>query len=163
MGSGKPSHCPYCGAHEGLIIFAKDYKEKNKNVTISDGSKNYLRQTLDLEISNSRFYRAISKSSTDTEIQAFFKYLSKIEKEHADVVCKLLDIDLPEEALGVDECFETDKENIEESLRRENRAVTLYREILKNSLEERMKEVFSALIQIEGDHIAKDEEELREL
>lgn len=162
-GNEKPSHCPFCGAHIGLLVFAKDYVEKNIGIEVSDKSKGYLRQTLDLEIANSRFYRGISKKSKNVEVQSQFKYLAKIEKEHADVACKLMGISVPDEVLGVDECSSDDRENIEESLRREERATKLYSEFLKNVTEPRLKIIFSTLIQIESDHILMDKAELKRL
>jgi len=162
-GSEKPSHCPFCGAHEGLMVDAKDYVEKNIGQNISEKSKEYLRKTLELEISNSRFYRGISKKSQNMEIASLFKYLAKIEKEHADVACKLMGIEVPDEVLGMDECSEDDRENVEESLRREERATKLYTEFLKDVPEKRLKDLFTALIQIESDHIGLDKEELERL
>ena len=162
-GDEKPSHCPFCGAHVGLLALAKDYVEKNIGAEISEKSKDFLEQTLKLEITASRFYRGVSKKTKNAEVQGLFKYLAKIEKEHADVVCKLLGIDLPDEVMGVEDRFETDKENIEESLRLEKRAAEIYSGFLKNVTEERLKTVFSALIQIESDHIKIDEEELERL
>ena len=47
--------------------------------------------------------------------------------------------------------------DIEDSLRREDRAVSLYRSFAQRATTPRVKEVFEAIMAVETDHIALDE------
>ena len=58
------------------------------------------------------------------------------------------------------EAFPAHQENLKDSVRRENRAVKHYREALEKAVDGRVREVFSALIEIESDHISLAEERL---
>jgi rubrerythrin len=152
IGFEKPTNCPFCGAHEKYIVLAEDWRDTNK-VELSEESKKNLETSLQLEISNAEFYLCVSKTSNNEEIRAMFKALSKIESEHASTVCKILRIEKPKVEFKRDLCSSDDNDTLEEADKRENRAVHLYTEFLKQATEPRVKQVFSALIEIECDHI----------
>jgi rubrerythrin len=152
IGFEKPTNCPFCGAHEKYIVPAGEWKDTNK-VELTEESRKNLEATLQLEISNAEFYLCVSRTSRNEEIRAMFKALSKVESEHASTVCKILRIEKPKIEFNKDLCSSDDEATLEEADKRENRAVHLYTEFLKQSSEPRVKQVFTALIEIECDHI----------
>ena len=153
IGFERPSNCPFCGAHEQYMVHSVDWQDKNR-VDLTEVSRNNLEASLKLEIGNAKFYLCISKSHMSTEIKALFKALSKVESEHASTICKILRIKKPAIEFSKDLCTGmSDSDVLEEADRRENRAVALYTEFLKHSTEPRVMELFTALIEIESDHI----------
>jgi rubrerythrin len=156
----KPSSCPFCGAHKRFLVLGKNWKDTN-DVELTDISKKNLVLTLDLEISNSKFYKCVSKKTKGMELQGIFKGLSKVEAEHADTVSKILKV--PKPRLGESlVCSDSDMENIVETYKRENRAVTLYKKFLREATEPRVKQLFKALIEIENDHLSLSKQKMRE-
>jgi rubrerythrin len=153
IGFEKPTNCPFCGAHEQYIVPSDEWKDTNK-VELSEESRKNLRASLDLEIGNAEFYLCVSKGTKNEEKRAMFKALSKVESEHASTICKILRIDKPAIELREEICESMNEEEIiEEADRRENRAVRRYTEFLAQASEPRVKELFTALIEIESDHI----------
>ena len=51
-------------------------------------------------------------------------------------------------------CYPTDAQNLQEALRREELAVSLYEEAAKQASEKRVREVLLALTEVESDHLA---------
>lgn len=160
LGNEKPSSCPYCGANGAFLILGKEWKDENIGVELSEISKKNLEETLDLETRAALFYKNVSKISKNSEISALFKALSKVEKEHGDVAMKLLKIEQNPFSNIEDPALRTDKENLKEGLRREIRAIELYKKFKEEAEEPRVKIFFRALVEIEKDHKEKDEEEL---
>jgi len=152
IGDEKPASCPFCGAHEKYFVLAKEWSLLHAS-SLSDITKENLKKALDLEINNTNFYRAVSKRSKDVQVSSMFKGLSKVENEHASTICKHLQIQHPSSNVGSDKAVDKDKENIKEANRRERSAVKFYGEAAKAAPENQIKEFFSALMQIESDHI----------
>ncbi len=161
IGLAKPSHCPFCGAHQNFLIDAAEWSEKNIGISLSEKTKGYLEESLKLEIDNTAFYRCISQTVNDPEISGMFKFLSKVEREHASVIRKLLGQDKKEETNA--DCLSDIKKDLEETRLREDRAINFYKEIVKGAPEPRIKTVFAALIQIETDHFNLANERLEKL
>jgi len=161
LGEEKPRNCPFCGAHERYIVEQEGYVDATGAVEpLSQVSRRNLQETLKLEIDNTQFYACAARNSGTDEARNLFKALSKIESEHATIVCKALGIEKPviEE---VDICTGDYQENLRESHRREERAIKAYGRYLSEATEPRVQEVFSALIAIESDHLALSEERMR--
>lgn len=153
IGFGKPTNCPFCGAHEQYMVPSEKWKDTN-DVDLTDVSRKNLEAALELEMSNTEFYLCVSRTSKSEEMKAMFKALSKVESEHADTICKILKAKKPEVKLKEGLCSSmSDEEILAESDRRENRAVRLYTEFLKQATETRLKQFFTALVEIESDHI----------
>lgn len=159
IGKIKPHSCPFCGAHQNYFVLAKEWS-LIKAGTLSDVSEENLEKALELEINNTNFYRAASDKSKDIYVRSMFKGLSKVEREHASAICKHLGITKPESEIGLEAAVDSDKENIEESNRQEKRAVKFYGEAVKQAIEPEIKEFFTALMQIESDHIFLTEQKL---
>jgi len=159
IGEAKPPSCPFCGAHESYFVLAKEWKLL-KAKELSDASKENLKKALDLEINNTNFYKAVSEKSKNTYVASMFKGLSKVEREHASAICKHLGIEKPQSTAGSDKVLNSDRENIEESNRREKSAVKFYGQAYNQAQESEIKEFFKALMEIESDHIVLTDQNL---
>lgn len=153
LGEVVPSRCPFCGAHPRYLLPAAEYRPAGE-VSLAKKSRENLEKALELEIGNSCFYRGAAKVADDEEGRALFSALSKAEAEHAGIVCKLLGRAKPDELYETGDCSPVHHENLEESHRRETRAVHLYRQFLEEAEEGRVREVLEALIEIESDHMS---------
>ncbi|MBS3908705.1 MAG: ferritin [Actinobacteria bacterium] len=153
LGSGVPSHCPFCGAEAKYIVLAREWREPGV-FELSEVSEANLEHALMLENNNSRFYRCSFEVSTDVELTAMFKALSKVEAEHASVIRKLLG--LPKEGQVEDtrgRCHALESENLKEAHEREAKAIVFYAQAAEVAVEPRVKEVFTAFVEIEKTHL----------
>ena len=82
-----------------------------------------------------------------------FKRLSKVELEHAELISEALGIENPKIEFSDTGCFEQSPENIEDAKKREERATALYAKAVKEATEPRVKEIFTALSEVEADHL----------
>ncbi len=152
IGFERPTNCPFCGAHEKYLVPSEDWRDTNK-VELTEDSRKNLEASMELEIGNAEFYLCVSRASRDDETRAMFKALSGVEAEHASTISKILRAEEPAIELRKDICSTDDRDTLEEADRRENRAVRLYGEFLRQATEPRVRELFTALIEIESDHI----------
>lgn len=158
IGDEPPANCPFCGAHRKYI---KEAKKANVNfdVELNEKDKTNAEHALQVEVSNSTFYFCAAKKTDDEEGKLLFKALGKIEAEHAVIWRKILNLDkVPE---GNEECHSRNKENLEESHARETRAINFYKQSADESKNERIKQIFKALVEIETDHLHLSEERLK--
>ena len=79
----------------------------------------------------------------------------KVESEHASIFSKHLKIIKP--ALFEVEASTDGEVNLQESHRREQIAIESYREFAEAATSPRAKEVFSALVEIENDHLGLED------
>ncbi len=157
----KPSHCAFCGAQAKNIILAKNWTPKEgldipiKN--LSEKSKKNVQTALQLEISNSAFYFCASEKCNDTEGKAMFRTLGKVEREHATMWKKILQLsslDVPKS----DACPADYRDELQESHDRESNAIKHYRQFAKEATEPRLKQIFNAIVDVETDHLGLSEE-----
>jgi rubrerythrin len=120
---------------------------------LSQRSRQNLEKALGLEVNNTQFYRCSAELAGDMEARAMLIALSKIEAEHASTISKILG--LPKPSIGDDPsaCHPTLAENLTEAHEREESAVAFYGQSAEEAVEPRVKEVFTALVEIESDHI----------
>lgn len=85
------------------------------------------------------------------EVKAMYKRLAKVELEHASVTCKLLGIEKPESRKK--ECSSEDVENFKKTIELEKHATDIYGKFAKQAEEVPVKTFFTALSQIEKEHI----------
>ena len=155
MGSFKPTNCPFCGAPEEYLAAGKDWVDENLSISeLSEVSRANLTKALQLEVNNSAFYRDAMNRTRDTELQGLFKYLSKVEAEHASTLRKILKSDTPPPEPGKDAATDDDRRNLELASEREAHAKAFYEESARAAAEPRVKRVFEAISRIEGDHLA---------
>ncbi len=157
LGAAPPSFCPFCGAPERYMVPAEEYQDRNYIPDLSDRSRANLEKALELEVANASFYLCASACSPEPVSQAMFKALAKAESEHASVISKLLHTKKPEIRPDDKACRKEPQANFAESHEREKRAVAFYRQAAAEAVEERVKEVFSALVEIESYHIGLSE------
>lgn len=158
LGKNVPDSCPFCGAEQKYFILAHVWQDEN-NIELTDISKKNLAEALKLEVSNTKFYACIEKTSTKPEIAKMFQGLRKVENEHASVFKKLLKVDQDPEIEEV--CVDDPIASLEESRKREERASAFYAQALAEAIEPRVKQVFEAIMNVENDHIALDEEMIK--
>ncbi len=153
-GKEKPSHCPFCGAKNDYLVNASDWVDENLEIgELSEISRTDLQKTLQLEVNSVPFYRDAMLKTRDTELQGIFKYLSKVEAEHASVVKKILKCDMPQPEKGREVATDDDGENLRTAHERETAAAALYKKFAEESVEPRVKKVFAVLSDVESDHL----------
>ncbi|NQS88247.1 ferritin-like domain-containing protein [Patescibacteria group bacterium] len=158
IGKELPSNCPFCGVENKFLIDGSLWKDEN-DIELTDISKKNLAKALEIELSNTAFYKCIAETSSDPAIAAMFKGLSKVEKEHADVFRKILKPDSDPQVNVT--CTDDSLASLNSSKERETRATKLYTQALQEATEERLKEVFAAIMKTEEDHLALDNEKLK--
>jgi rubrerythrin len=157
IGSNPPDNCPFCGAYRKYIQEAM-VAEVSFDVTLNDQDKANAERALDVEVSNATFYFCAAEKTDSAEGKLLFKALGKVEKEHASIWKKILKLDkIPE---GSENCHSGNKENLNESHARETRAIEFYKRAAEASENERVKEIFEALVEVETDHLKMSEERL---
>lgn len=155
-----PTHCPFCGAHAVYLVPIGSWKDENAVVELRDVDRANLETTRDLEYENTRFYRAASSAAETEELRGYFKYLAKIENEHYNVAVKLLGGQKDPSIFEPGEEKGSDMANLEFSREKENHASKLYATFIPESESERLKTFFTALSEVEADHITLDDEEI---
>lgn len=152
LGEEKPSECPFCGARRNFI---KNGNEANpiwsQPIELSEVSKKNLETTLGLEINANAIYLCMAGKAKTYEIKAMYKRLAKVELEHASVACKLMGISMAEQKTEL--CSDEDAENFLETVKLEEDATKLYVQFTKEAQEKNVKIFFTALSQVEADHI----------
>ena len=151
IGGSPPDNCPFCGAY---LRYIKSFQEANLNfdVELTDVDRANVERALQVEVSNATFYFCAAKKTDDAEGKKLFKILGKVEKEHASVWKKILKLkELPE---GDDTCHVANRENLEDSHARETRAIAFYKKAAEEADDPRVKEIFTAFVEVETDHLA---------
>lgn len=155
LGDAPPTHCPFCGAHQQYLIEAKDFDLPE--YTLSEVSRKNLEAALELEVSNAEFYFCAAARADNVADATMFKRLGKVESEHASTIAKELKISSPDISRDVDTCSDGNTPNLKESHERESRAIGHYTKFLSEATEDRIKEVFTAIVEIEKDHLSLTE------
>lgn len=157
LGSEPPSQCPFCGAHREYLVDTTEFPEDINNVQLTEVERNDVMTAIELEHANTRFYLGMGTHKADNpKLASAYKRLAKIELEHAELFCKLAGVPLP---ASIKDPADVDNDwcsNIEESIGREQHASRFYAEVSLRATNERIKEVFAAVSEIEADHIDLD-------
>jgi rubrerythrin len=152
MAANKPNNCPFCGAPEKFIVLAKDFKEDEVG-ELSDATKSNLEYALLMENNSMLFYACSHEISMNAELAFMFKALERMEAKHASVIRKILGVPEPEEVEdNRGRCHALDQLNLTDSVERENRAIELYKKIVDEAVEPRVKQVFTAFLETETAH-----------
>lgn len=158
IGETAPDNCPFCGAHKRYIKLASE-TAPSFDVSLNVKDKANAEHALQVEVSNAAFYFCAAAKTDDPEGKLLFKALGKVEAEHAAVWRKILK--LPGVPKGADGCFVPNRENLEESHRRETRAIEFYRASALEAADPRVKQIFAALVEVETDHLNLSGERLK--
>ncbi len=158
IGDESPTNCPFCGAKEKFIKKFKD-AEVNFDVELNEKDKANAEYALEVEISNTAFYFCAAEKVSEEEGKKLFKALGKVEAEHASVWKKILKLDSIQK--GEDQCSTDYKEDLEDSHKRETKAIEFYKKAAAESENQRVKEIFEAFVEVETDHLELSEERLK--
>ena len=159
IGPSKPGSCPYCGSKAKYLVPVAEWIDENTSITsLSDVSRGNLEKALQLEVNNSPFYRDASAKAKGMELQGIFKGLAKIEGEHASVLRKILNCDFPAPEPHREKATDDDMVNLKTAHERERIATDFYMMSAERAVEPRVKKVFTALSEIESDHIRLEED-----
>lgn len=155
IGEEIPYTCPFCGVENKYLVLAKVWNE-TYDLELADVEKKNLEKALELELSNTAFYKLAYETLSSKEMGLMFKGLSKVEREHASIFRKILKFKKNQEVKVT--CEDDAKKCIEESLKRENYAAEFYKKAMAETVNLRLKEIFGAIMKVEQDHIKLDEE-----
>ena len=156
LGSGKPSDCPFCGADAELIVLTEDYPEDVNRIEPTETERTALEASIELERSNTRFYLAMAARKDNPKLTNAYMRLASIEAMHCSVFCKLAEVPKPADLMEAGEELGSWDADIDDSLRRETHASTLYAEFAGRATTPRLVEVWKEVSAIEADHIELD-------
>lgn len=157
LGYETPTNCPFCGAHAEYLRAPEDFSSAENDVQLTEVEREDLEAAIELELANTRFYLAMAARKDNETLSSAYKRLARIESEHCGLFCKLAKLPKPTDLTEPAEELGSWLADIEESLRRENRASGLYAEFAARATSPRVKEVFTAIGAVERDHIDLDE------
>ena len=162
FGTEKSSHCPFCGVDGKFLALNSEWVDENKSIgTLSEISIKNLQIALQLEANNAPFYKAAAKKASTSELQGIFKYLGKVEAEHASTIKKILKVVMPKPEAGKEVAGSVDVDNLSAAHEREVSATTFYEKAAGEATEERVIKVFNALAKVEADHAELEAELLK--
>jgi rubrerythrin len=153
IGHEKPTDCPFCGAPSNFIKEGKEARPiVNEKIEISELSGRNLEETLALELRANAIYLCMAGRAKSYEIKAMYKRLAKVEMEHAVICTKLMGIAMPK--VEDQSCSEDEVVNFKKTIELEKHATGLYVQFAKEASETNIRIFFTALTQVEADHIA---------
>ena len=152
IGEDKPTDCPFCGAKENFIkseveaqpIFLRQEK-------IGDETKKRMLETYKLETNAVAIYNCMAEKAKEYSQKAMYKRLAKVEMEHATIVTKFLAMSRPE--IEKRDCSNDEKKNFQITAELEENATVLYAQFTRLSSEKVAKIFFTALSQVEKNHL----------
>ncbi len=127
LGYEAPENCPFCGAHVEFLEAPEKYPAGINDLQLTETERVDLEASIELETSNCRFYLGMAQRKDNDTLRATYKRLAKVEAEHCALFCDLLKVDEPAGLMTPGETTGSWASDIEESLRRENRASELYK------------------------------------
>ena len=82
------------------------------------------------QVDNSMFYRGASKVADTEEGKALFAAMAAMEERHAEIVCRVLVVAVPEDLRDTGACSPAHKENLIEARKRRERVSKVYGKFL---------------------------------
>jgi rubrerythrin len=156
LGSEPPAMCPFCGAHSEFMIDPRDYPLDINEIQPTEAERTDLETAIDIELSNTRFYLAMSLRDDNPALSSAYKRLAAVESEHCSLFCKIAHMPKPADLREPGEELGGWNADIDESARREHRASDLYAEFAGRATSARLLEVWNAVSAVEADHIELD-------
>ncbi|MFW5992411.1 MAG: ferritin family protein [Halanaerobiaceae bacterium] len=150
LGTEPADRCPYCGVPGKNLVSAAEYIDYGV-VEMSEKSRKNCLHAIELEVNNTAFYKKCADNAETQISKAIFKRLGKHEGEHAELFADMLGIE--EEDLPEVEIPENDSARFEEAHDHEQKAIKFYLDVARNAPEPRLREVFSAISDIEQEHL----------
>jgi len=159
LGGEAPDDCPFCGAPKAYLRPVEEFQEIWKT-KITEQEKKDLKETLDLEVNATALYIKISgKNPKYSKQNQLFKQLARVEREHAEMAAKFLNIKLPE--INGEDAKGSIKKDLERTKELEKSAVEKYKKFLKNAENNNLKMFYVALIHAEHGHYEIATEEIK--
>ena len=153
LGLERPSRCPYCGGAGEFLVPAVEWVDENRSVgELSALSQRNLERALQLEVDNGPFYSEAMDHADTIELEGAFKYLSKVEREHASVIRKILGGELLAPSADRPRGIADTDANLRTARQLELEAIAFYSQASAEAVEERVRRVFRALAEVETDH-----------
>jgi rubrerythrin len=153
LGTERPSRCPHCGSVAEYLVSAAAWVDENRTLgELSSVSSRNLERALQLEVDNDVFYGEAMEHADSVELEGVFKYLRKIEREHASVIRKILAGEFPAESAVRPRAVDDTMVNLTTARRLELEAIAFYSEAALEAVEQRVRRVFHALTEVETDH-----------
>lgn len=145
--------CPFCGAGSSYLL-----SEGNTIFNYIKGVDSVTRRILDhamkLEVFNGEFYKEASTLAADESVKEMFNALSRIELMHARIHQRLGGFDKLPVLQKIDYSrLKSDTELLQLAQKREEHAVAYYSKYIVQVSDNRIKTVFSALSEVEKEHI----------
>ena len=156
LGSEAPKMCPFCGAHSEFMIDPADYPADINDAQLTEVERADLETAIDVELSNTRFYLAMSQRTDNPALASAYKRLAAVESEHCSLFCKIARVPKPADLREAGNELGSWDADIDESCRREKRASALYAEFAARATSARLLEVWPAVSAVEADHIVLD-------
>lgn len=150
LGGEAPDDCPFCGAPKKYIGMSEDYSTL-WGVELNEQEEKDMKSTLGLEVNATAYYKKVAKTQEKySKYERLFKQFARVEKEHAEVASKFLQIELPE-FTGEDSKGSIDAD-LERTVELENSAIKKYKSFIQNAENEKVKTFYDALIHAEEGH-----------
>lgn len=157
LGAEIPSNCPFCGSRTHYLSQTADYSPDMNTVDLTDSERADLEYACELEITNKTFYDACGALGRHNDaLPSAFRALSKVEHEHLSIFGKLLRTEVPQAPKNPLPVSEDWAVNIAQSKKDEETASSFYIEAAARATNPRVKDVFTALAEVEADHIDID-------
>jgi rubrerythrin len=161
LGGEAPDDCPFCGAPKRYMDSPNNFSEIWDG-ELNEGERETLRETLDLEVNATAFYLDVANGAKKySRNNRLFKQLARVEREHAEVAAKFLDVDLPE--FKGEESRGSVERDLERTKELETEAIAKYEGFLGEVESSNLKNFFVALIHAEKGHRDISEDELGKL
>ena len=130
----------------------------NVLLALIEHAQGNLEKALQLEVNNAPFYRDASSRAKTMKLQGVFKGLAKVEAEHASLIRKILNCEFPAPEAHREKATDDDMVNLKTAHERERIATDFYMMSAERAVEPRVKKVFTALSEIESDHIMLEDD-----
>ena len=143
LGDFAPDRCPFCGSSGSYLLSLPEYIEYGA-VDLSTSTREFCRQSLELEAEDIAFCRRAAERSDHPVIAGLFQAVGGQAQRHLETVARLAGI-APPAPLEDTESPEGERNDLKEAHDRAGRASRLYLEIARQAPEGRAKEVFRAL------------------
>ncbi len=157
LGYENPGTCPFCGAHAEFLGAPEEFDPSVNAIELTEVERADLEASIELEHANTRFYLGMAERKDNDTLRSAYKRLAKVEAEHCSVFCKLAKVAKPADLMAPGETTGSWATDIAESLVRENRASALYAGFATRATNERLREVWNAISDVEADHITLDD------
>ncbi len=156
LGDTAPDPCPFCGAHAAFMVDPAEYPAGLNDLQPTETERADLEAAIEVKRSNTRFYLGMAERHDNDALRSAYKRLARVEAEHCSLFCALAHLAKPEDLTVPSETTGAWASDIEESLSRERHASALYAEFASRATSERLREVFTAVGDVERDHIELD-------